>query len=71
MRVMPRPIDRSLCNGHGVCEAIAPDAFELADDGLAVLRTPMSEDETVQEACDSCPMGAIHVLHAVTGDRAA
>lgn len=54
-------IDRSLCNGHGVCEAIAPEVFELGDDGLAVLRTAMSEDEAVQEACDSCPMGAIAI----------
>jgi ferredoxin len=54
-------IDRSLCNGHGVCEAIAPEVFELGDDGLAVLRTAMSEDDAVQEACDSCPMGAISI----------
>ena len=54
-------IDRSLCNGHGVCEAIAPAVFELGDDGLAVLRTAMSEDEAVQEACDCCPMGAISI----------
>ena len=25
-------IDRSLCDGHGVCEALAPDVFELDDD---------------------------------------
>jgi ferredoxin len=54
-------IDRSLCNGHGVCEAIAPEVFELGDDGLAVLRTARSEDDAVQEACDSCPMGAISI----------
>ena len=54
-------IDRSLCNGTGVCEALAPDVFELDDDGLAVLRTAVSEDEAVQEACDSCPMGAISI----------
>ena len=54
-------IDRSLCNGHGVCESIAPDVFELGDDGLAVVRTGISEDEAVQEACDSCPAGAITI----------
>jgi ferredoxin len=54
-------IDRSICNGYGVCESIAPDVFELGDDGLAVLRTAMSEDEAVPEACDSCPAGAITV----------
>jgi ferredoxin len=54
-------IDRSLCNGHGVCEAIAPEVFELGDDGLAVVRAIMSDDDAVQEACDSCPMGAISI----------
>ena len=54
-------IDRSLCNGYGVCESIAPDVFELGDDGLAALRTGMSEDEAVREACDSCPAGAISI----------
>jgi ferredoxin len=54
-------IDRSLCSGYGVCESIAPDVFELGDDGLAVVRTGLSEDEAVQEACDSCPAGAISI----------
>jgi ferredoxin len=54
-------IDRSLCSGYGVCESIAPDVFELGDDGLAVLHTGMSEDEAVREACDSCPAGAISI----------
>jgi ferredoxin len=54
-------IDRSLCSGYGVCESIAPAVFELGDDGLAVLRAGVSEDDAVQEACDSCPMGAISI----------
>jgi ferredoxin len=54
-------IDRSLCSGYGVSESIAPDVFELSDDGLAVVRNGMSEDEAVREACDSCPTGAIVV----------
>jgi ferredoxin len=54
-------IDRSLCNGYGVCEALAPDVFELDGDGLAILRTGVSEDEAVREACDNCPMGAITI----------
>jgi ferredoxin len=54
-------VDRSLCGGYGVCESIAPDVFELGDDGLAVVRAGMSEDEAVQEACESCPAGAISI----------
>jgi ferredoxin len=54
-------IDQSLCNGYGVCEAVAPDVFELGDDGLAVLLTGVSGDEAVREACDACPSGAISI----------
>ena len=54
-------IDRSLCNGYGVCEALAPEVFALGDDGVAVLRTGVSEDEAAREACESCPMGAISI----------
>ena len=54
-------IDRSLCNGYGVCEALAPDVFVLDNDGLAAVRQGHSEDEAVREACDNCPMGAITI----------
>jgi ferredoxin len=55
-------IDPELCNGYGVCEALAPDVFVLADDGLASVRQGISEDEAVREACDNCPMGAISIV---------
>jgi len=55
-------IDRSLCNGYGVCEALAPEVFVLDNDGLAALRQGTSEDEAVREACDNCPMGAITLV---------
>jgi len=55
-------IDRSLCNGYGVCEALAPDVFVLDGDGLAALRQGVSEDDAVREACDNCPMGAISLV---------
>jgi ferredoxin len=55
-------IDRSLCNGYGVCEALAPDVFELDDEGLAVARRALNEDEVVREACESCPTGAISIV---------
>jgi ferredoxin len=54
-------IDRSLCNGYGMCEALAPEVFELGADGLAVLRAGVSEDDAVREACEACPMGAITI----------
>ena len=54
-------IDSSLCNGYGVCESLAPEVFELGAEGIAVLRTGVSEDDAVREACDACPMGAISI----------
>ncbi len=55
-------IDRSLCNGYGVCEALAPDVFVLDGEGLAQVAQAVSEDEAVREACDNCPMGAITLV---------
>ena len=55
-------IDRSLCSGYGVCEAISPDVFVLDDEGLAAVKQGVSEDEAVREACDNCPMGAITLV---------
>ena len=31
-------IDQDLCTGDGLCTEIAPDIFEMADDGLAYVK---------------------------------
>lgn len=48
------------CIGCGACTAVAPDVFELGDEGLAVV---ISEDniEGAKEAAESCPVEAIEV----------
>lgn len=53
-------IDRDLCTGDEVCVSIAPDVFELDDEGKAVVTDPEGDDESViQTAIDSCPTDAI------------
>ncbi|MGE3619185.1 MAG: ferredoxin [Acidimicrobiia bacterium] len=54
-------VDRTICLGTGVCEAIDESLFEVGDDGWAVfVGDPDDYDEAkVQEAVDSCPQGAI------------
>lgn len=53
-------IDRDLCTGDEVCVSIAPDVFELDDEGLAVVKDPEGDDESIIEtAIDSCPVDAI------------
>jgi len=55
-------IDRSLCSGFGACAELAPEIFEVDDEGLASLRVGTTDDEAVLEAADACPMAAISVF---------
>jgi ferredoxin len=62
-------VDRDLCAGVGQCVQIAPGAFRIGDDGLAVAVEPSggsggSSAEEIAEAADSCPMAAITIAPA-------
>ncbi|MCD2194592.1 ferredoxin [Actinomycetospora endophytica] len=62
---MPRiVVDYDKCTGLGICESIAPDVFEVDDDG-SLLILEESPDETrrgeLQEAVDGCPTGALSI----------
>jgi ferredoxin len=53
-------VDQDMCTGCGLCPDIAPGTFDMNDDGLAEVVDPQGDDEdTIQEAIDSCPVGAI------------
>jgi ferredoxin len=55
-------VDRDRCVGSGTCEALAPEVFEVDDDGvLAVLRSEPAEDELpdVRDAVQACPTRAL------------
>lgn len=54
--------DRGKCDGLGMCEAMAPDFFEVGDDGTVVVleESPGEEHRTdVAAAVDSCPVLAL------------
>ncbi len=55
-------IDRDRCEGHGQCVAVAPDVFDLDDEGIAILRSsePIAED-VLQKAAEVCPVAALTV----------
>jgi ferredoxin len=61
-------IDRSLCSGFGSCVDVAPGAFALGDDGIALVREGLPNDG-VLDAVRGCPMGAIAVFDAETGEQ--
>ena len=60
-------VDFDLCQGHGQCQEVAPEFFEVRDDGFAhVLRTVSSDDDLakVRDAQFRCPADAITITEA-------
>ena len=58
-------VDRDKCTGLGMCEAEAPDLFEVKDDGtLQVLMERPSEDlrAELEAAVESCPTEALSIV---------
>ncbi|WP_028852228.1 ferredoxin [Thermocrispum municipale] len=57
-------IDTDVCTGHGICESIREDIFEVGDDGLVhLLTTEFTEDdrEDLMDAVDQCPTQALRL----------
>lgn len=55
-------VDTSLCEGHALCVAAAPDVFELGEDEKSVvLPVELSDDvlKRVDDAILRCPVQAI------------
>ncbi|MEV4731872.1 ferredoxin [Saccharopolyspora sp. NPDC049426] len=55
-------VDRSKCEGLGMCEAMAHEFFEVQDDGSMVVLDEHPGDEhrqTVSAAVDACPVLAL------------
>ena len=55
-------VDKDLCIGCGACQAIAPDVFEIDEDGLAHTIVDEVADEVTEDAIDAkegCPVNAI------------
>jgi ferredoxin len=58
-------VDRDLCDGHGMCEAMAHEFFELDDDDLMHVldeHPPESERGKVHAAVQACPALALTLV---------
>ncbi len=58
-------VDRSRCSSIGLCEAKAPDIFEIGPDGtLTILLDEIGEDRRVdlEQACENCPTQALSIV---------
>ena len=54
-------IDRKACIGAATCIIVAPDAFELDSENVAIVRSNAMnlDDDTLLMAAQSCPTSAI------------
>ena len=57
-------LDETKCSSLGMCEAVAPDVFEVGDDGALVVLDPTPADDRralIEEAVAACPTGALSI----------
>ncbi|MEV7008197.1 ferredoxin [Streptosporangium sp. NPDC051022] len=56
-------VDRTLCDGNGVCMGIAPDVFDIDDDLYLHIADEIPDDPATQaqvrQAITSCPVLAL------------
>ena len=55
-------VNEDACIGCGACLAVAPDVFEMNDNGLAYVAARQIGDDledAIMEAIETCPTGAI------------
>ncbi len=55
-------VNSQICAGFGVCLGIAPEVFELHDDGYAVVlvsEVKPEDEDTMRQAVSHCPAQAI------------
>jgi len=67
MRPMAR-IDERACAAHGDCLDVAPNAFALSDDDVAIATGSAPADVLVR-AAEACPSVAISVIDADSGEQ--
>ncbi len=57
-------LDSSRCSSLGMCEAVAPELFQVGDNGGLTLLEPnpgQDQQARAQEAVAGCPTAALHL----------
>ena len=63
-------VDHQTCVGNAMCESIAPAVFRLNDNRQSEVVNPEGDtEEKILEAAENCPVSAIFVEDAETGER--
>lgn len=59
-------IDKTRCQGHARCYAVAPDLFEIDEDGFSALTVLTIEEDqrgVARRGVDACPERAIEIVN--------
>jgi ferredoxin len=63
-------VDPQVCVGNAMCESIAPAVFRLNDNRQSEAVDPAGDSlEKILEAAENCPVSAIFVEDAETGEQ--
>lgn len=63
-------VDHHLCVGNQMCETFAPNVFRMNDNRQSEAVNPEGDPEAaILEAAENCPMSAIIVEDAETGEQ--
>ena len=63
-------VDPTVCVGNARCETFAPQVFQLDSNRQSDAVNPAGDaTEKILEAAESCPVSAIFMENAETGDR--
>ncbi|CKH64234.1 ferredoxin [Mycolicibacterium smegmatis] len=57
-------VDLARCTGHGICETIAEDVFEVQDDGTVLIHgneRPEHDRDRMRQAVVQCPAAALRI----------
>ena len=58
-------VDLDKCTGHGICESIAEEVFEVQDNGTVVIHDaerPESDRDRMTQAVTQCPAAALRLI---------
>jgi ferredoxin len=63
-------VDHNVCVGNAMCETFAPRVFRLNENRQSEATDPDGDTaEKILEAAESCPVSAIFVQDAETGEQ--
>ncbi|HEY6422777.1 MAG TPA: ferredoxin [Pseudonocardiaceae bacterium] len=57
-------VDPKICEGHGQCDAVAPEVYDLDEDGYCLINNPEVAPDLeshAEEGAQACPVQAITV----------